>query len=320
MTKKKILVIGLGPVGGIFASHMANDGNLVYGVDIWEKHVAEIAKNGLRIEGKPKSKLVEACSHLDQLKEREFDYVIISVKTPNMARVIEQIKDLPGEFRVVSLQNGLDNEEYLADYFGKKRILRVAINYAGNITALGSAKISFFHKPNYVGCVCHDHNCDHAEEFARITTDAELDTKTTDDIKRFTWRKTILNAALSPPSALLGMLMDDLMTNEGTRNLAESLLKESIAVAKAVGYNYGDSFLKECMEYLSTAGPHKTSMLVDIESGNPTEIDFINGRVAFYAKRHNIPTPHNTSMTAMIKAKETVVYKEVEQKKRLLKN
>lgn len=316
MTKKKVLVIGLGPVGGIFAAFLANSGIHVYGVDIWEEHINEIKSNGLKIEGESPSKLVEACTYVNQLKEREFDYIVIAVKTPNMKNVINDIKDFPGEFRVVSLQNGLDNEEYLADYFGKKRILRVAVNYAGSITSFGNAKISFFHKPNYVGCICHQHGCNHADEFAQIVTEAGLDTETNNDIKRFTWQKTILNAALSPLAALLNMLMDDLMKNEGTRDLAEALLLEGISTAKAVGYDFGDDFLENCMKYLSTAGPHKTSMLVDMENCNPTEIDFINGRIVFYAKRHNIPTPNNICITSMIKAKELVAQREKTKKEK----
>jgi 2-dehydropantoate 2-reductase len=58
------------------------------------------------------------------------------------------------------------------------------------------------------------------------------------------------------------------------------------------------------MDYLSGAGHHKPSMLIDIEKGNPTEIDFINGKISEYGQRFNIPVPLHAALTALIKAKE----------------
>ena len=58
------------------------------------------------------------------------------------------------------------------------------------------------------------------------------------------------------------------------------------------------------MNYLSSAGHHKPSMLIDIENGNPTEIDFINGKIVAYGNKFNIPVPVNTAIYSLIKAKE----------------
>ena len=52
------------------------------------------------------------------------------------------------------------------------------------------------------------------------------------------------------------------------------------------------------------AGNHKPSMLIDIENGNPTEIDYINGKIAYHGNRLNVAVPLNTTMTALVKAKE----------------
>ena len=170
MIKRKIAVLGLGPAGGIFAAHLAAAGHMVYGVDIWAEHLHEIRKNGLRITNLTslQGRLQEVSSHLGQLGEKKFDYVVIAVKTPNMPAVVSYLKDFPGDFQVVVLQNGLDNEEYLIDFFPRERILRMAVNYAGNIVSPGVIKMNFFAGPNQVGCICAQRGCLHGEEIARL--------------------------------------------------------------------------------------------------------------------------------------------------------
>ena len=300
---KRFLIVGLGPIGGILAGHLAASGNEVYGVDIWQELIETIKKDGIHIKklATLQVNLHQVCLSTKDLKSQEFDYVVITVKTPYLKKVVPELSELKGEFRVVAFQNGLDNEEYLAEFFPRDRILRVVVNYAGNFISPGIITMSFFHKPNYVGGLNKDKN---GEELAQVLTDASLDTEFTEDIKRFTWKKTILNAILAPLSALLGMTMAEVMECDETRSMVELLFKESLAVAKKVGYDYGEDFYQQGMKYLSTAGHHKPSMLIDIEKGNPTEIDFINGRIAYYGDKFNVPTPYNTTITSLVKAKE----------------
>ncbi len=306
MKKYKILVIGLGPCGGIFSAYLASSGYRVYGLDVWEEHSEKIRNEGVKVTGLVSlhTPLQEVFTSLGDLSEIDFDYVIIAVKTPNMSGVLSKLKDIPGNFKVVVMQNGLDNEDYVASFFPKERVLRVAVNYAGNITAPGEIKMNFFQAPNHVGCACEENDCRHAEEIAAIMTDAGLHTAAVGDIKKYTWRKAILNAILAPVSALLEVTMADVMNNEGTRKLVESLIRESIEVAKAAGYDYGEDFFDVCVGFLLKAGRHKPSMLIDIENGNPTEVEYINGKIAFHGNRLHVPVPYNTTMNALVKAKE----------------
>jgi len=304
--KKKFMVIGLGPIGGIFACHLKSAGHMVCGIDIWEDHIRRIQDDGIRIE-----KLVNLHHRLDEvhtrvqdLDNRKFDYVVVSIKTPYMDSIIIDLKKFTSDFNIVSLQNGIDTEEHLGKFFDADRVIRIVVNYAGNITAPGIIGMAFFHKPNYVGGMMTSRPCQPAIDLAHILDSVGLETEYTPDIKKFTWKKTILNSILAPLSALLGMTMAEVMTCGETRSMVEMLLKESLKVADHMGYNYGDSFFQQSMDYLSGAGHHKPSMLIDIEKGNPTEIDFINGKIAEYGQRFNIPVPLHTAITALIKAKE----------------
>ena len=47
----KIAVIGAGAMGSIYASFLAKNNNDVLAIDLWEEHLHEIKKNGLRVSG-----------------------------------------------------------------------------------------------------------------------------------------------------------------------------------------------------------------------------------------------------------------------------
>ncbi len=63
-------------------------------------------------------------------------------------------------------------------------------------------------------------------------------------------------------------------------------------------------FLQECLDFLLKAGDHKPSMLIDIERGRPTEIDFINGQIGSRSHLHDVPAPTHSTILALVKAKE----------------
>lgn len=304
--KKKFLVIGLGPIGGIFACHLSAAGHEVTGIDIWKDHIKQVRRQGIHIEKLVtlQASLKEVHTDLESITEKSFDYVVISIKTPYMADLIPEIKKLKDGFMVVSLQNGIDNESHLAGFFRPDRVLRIVVNYAGNMTSPGEISMSFFHKPNYIGGVSQETDPEPARELARLLSAASLDTEHVQDIRKYTWKKAILNSVLAPISALLGMTMAEVMTCGETRSLVEQMLTEGLAVAGQLGFDYGENFFQQSLDYLSGAGHHKPSMLIDIEKGNPTEIDYINGKIAEYGKKFNLPVPLNATITSLIKAKE----------------
>lgn len=306
---RKVLIVGLGAIGGILACHLSASGHRVSGVDVLSERCDAIREAGINIEKLTTlhANLHEVNCCLSDLKDQDFDYVIIAVKTPYMEAAANEVKKLDGDFKVVSFQNGLDNEELLAQHFDRDRILRFVINYGGNIVSPGNVSMSFFNKPNYVGGLNPPIICENTREFAKLISDASLVTECAEDIKMLTWKKTILNAVLAPISALLKFTMAEIMSCAETRSLVELLFKEGLAVAKCEGYDYGEEFFQQGMNYLSNAGHHKPSMLIDIENGNPTEIDYINGKIVNYGKKHDVPVPVNTAIYSLIKAKE--IYK-----------
>ena len=312
MDKYRFGIVGVGPVGSIMAAHLAKAGHNVTLVDILRAHMDEIKTNGLSITGFKEMNVpfsrANLCYGIDEMSGKDVDVVFISVKASVLPQILPILKQVakPG-MTFISLQNGLDNEDLIADVFGKENTLRIVVNYAGNLIDNGRVRMSFFNAPNYIGMI--DSVAEKkARTLAEVITAADLETAFTSDIKKYEWEKIILNAALSPVCALTRRTMKQMMEFEDTRGLAEAVLCEGIEVAKANGIYFESGFLEHCMGYLDKAGHHRTSMHVDIEKKNPTEISFINDKIVKYGKAKGIPTPYNSTIVSLIRGSELPEY------------
>jgi len=205
--------------------------------------------------------------------------------------------------RFIVCQNGLDNEECLAETFNPDNVLRIVINYGGSQMGDGNIYMSFFNPPNYIGAMSPEGE-PLARILAKMLTESGLETRFTTDIKKYEWEKVVLNAALNPVCALTRKPMKDMMDFELTELLAEELLREGIVVAEAAGITFDAGFLEHGIQYLKNAGYHRTSMHQDILRQLPTEIDWISSKIVEWGRTHDIQTPYNFVIAALIKGLE----------------
>jgi 2-dehydropantoate 2-reductase len=310
MAKHKIGIIGAGPVGSIMAAYLAQIGEKIFLVDLKEELISAVEKNGITITGKDTefTTRVHGTSNVTaSLSRFDPDLIFITVKSNYLDPLLEEIKMIykPGQ-KMLVIQNGIDNEDIIAEKFGPDAVMRFVINYAGMIVEPGVIKLSFFHPPNYLGVVSRNNEA-LGKEISGFLTQAGLETQFVQDIKKFEWKKTILNAALMPVCATTGLTMKEAMATEETRYLCEQILNECIEVAKKVGYEYGDDFFENSLAYLSGAGHHKPSTSLDLEAGNP--IEYIFQPIIDYGKKMGTPTPFLESLTKVMQTLESQIRK-----------
>ena len=305
MAKNKIGIIGAGPVGSIMAAYLARHGEEVYLIDIREDLISAVDRNGITLTGAGEhfsARVKGTGSFAAGLERLHVDYIFLAVKFIFMETLLEEIKLFykPGQ-KLLVMQNGIDNEDLVAEKFGKENVLRLVVNYAGMIEKPGTVKVSFFNPPNYLGTLTPK-NKPLAKEMAGFITDSGLETEPVPDIKKYEWKKTILNAALMPVCATTGLTMKEAMCLEETRFLCEQILAESIQVAQKMGFHYGEDFFETALSYLSRAGQHKPSTSLDLEAGNPVE--YIFQPIIDYGKKKNTPTPFLESLTKVMRTLE----------------
>lgn len=140
---------------------------------------------------------------------------------------------------------------------------------------------------------------DLAPTFNRAGLKAPLRTRIRADI----WVKLWGNLAFNPISALTRATLESICQYPLTRELARNMMTEAQTIAESLGIEFGIT-LEQRINGAEKVGAHKTSMLQDIETGRPTEVDAIVGAVTELGRLTNIPTPHTDAIYASVKLLE----------------
>lgn len=306
MDSLSVAVVGAGPVGSIIAAHLIESGAEVVVCDISETRIEALGRHGIVLQNTIQKTVPvrETINRIRDLDRYDLDLVIYSLKCPFLIRALEETVDIDtGEFFLLSAQNGIGTETDIASKFSRERTLRMVINFAGNLSE-EAVNVTFFNPPNYTSAL-EEGGKEMEGRFVKLLNSAGLATESSDNLPVHVWRKAILNIALSPLSAITGETMSAVMSFPPTARLTEDIIRESVKVAEAEGIDLGRAFLESAMDYLNKGGDHKPTMLVDIENRMPTEIDYLNGKVEEYGRRHGIPTPLNSAMSAVVKFLES---------------
>jgi 2-dehydropantoate 2-reductase len=307
MKPKTIGIIGAGPVGGILGAHLLSAGHTVMIVDSWKDHIEHIRTNGLNITGREELRIQPAhlSDSLEALDAIAPEFVFFCTKACDLENVVSGISRRLKESETVfiSAQNGIDTEQIIAERIERSRVLRAVISYAGNLVGPGEIRETFFTAPNYLGWL-NEGGAESCRVAAEMVSASGLATEATGEIRRFAWRKSILNTCTMSIAAVTGMNMQEMVNFPPTAHLVELLLRESIAVAEANGYDYGPGFIETVRDFNMHAGPHRPSMLVDLENGRKTENGVLIRRIAEYGERKGVPVPLHRTMANLIDALE----------------
>ena len=303
---KSFAIIGAGCVGSIVAAFLAKAGYEVTLCDVFPDLLKQATDPGILIEGAEnfQQKVARTCTNIDDLAKFKPDVIFIMVKANALPLIASAIKEFQREgMYVVSWQNGIDTELVLADALGKKAVMRAVVNYGCGLVKPGHVTMAFHHPPHYI------QELDPSSKDATIGIAAALSkgglaTERVDDIVSKVWYKGILNSCMNPVCAVTGYTMSQAMGDPIVFQVVDALVKECVKIARANEIQLGWNFYNEAIEYMSTAGNHKPSMLIDIENKRRTEVDFMNGKFMEYGQKAGIETPYNTIIRSLVKALE----------------
>ena len=304
--KIKIGVIGLGPVGMVLSVHLQEAGLDVAICDLDKIKVSLIKSNGIVLEGEINKKAVfkNIYSSISDFDDFSPDLLFVCLKTTHLPSAMKEIDKLSNvSMGVICAMNGIDVEKMVSKVIGESRTLRMVINFAGNQTTSNTTKVTFFNPPNYIASI-DDSRKSQIDELSDSLGKVGLETKAISsfELLKCVWEKTILNASLSALCGVGRMTMKEAMNNTDTVELVENIIEEAIEVAAAEKIKFDDDFVRKCLRYLGKAGHHFPSLAVDLLNNRPTEIDYLNGKIVEYGRKHYIRTSLNLTFTNMVKA------------------
>jgi 2-dehydropantoate 2-reductase len=300
----RVCVVGCGAVGSLFAAHLAQlDDVEVWAYDLAQAHVDAINAHGLKLSGA--ADLVgRVRATTDPAELPPCDYGIVATKSMHTASAVAATARAFEDGAVCSVQNGAGNEELIAEHV--REVIRGTTFPAGHVVAPGHVAMDtrgdtqigpFEPQPAPMAKV---------RELADACTRAGMPTHALEDARGAQWRKLIFNAASNAIAALTALTHGRISELEPTRWLAEAVMAEGRAVSDAQGIVL-DSDPVELFHWAArkeVAYDHKPSMLQDVEAGQPTEIDFLNGAIVTFGERHGVGAPLNRALTALVKGIE----------------
>jgi 2-dehydropantoate 2-reductase len=299
----KIAIIGCGAVGSLFAAHLAKAGEAeVWAYDVWREHVEAIQKSGLRISGAAQlTARLNATSDPRQLPH--CNYGIVATKAIHTKTAIAQVAHAFDENSAVcSVQNGVGNEEILAEYV--KCVIRGTTFPAGHPIAPGH--IGFDIKGDTWIGPFEPTNTPYGkvEELAGFISRSGMNTIPLPDARGAQWTKLIFNAATNPVGALTLLHHGAAARFTPTGQLFNDLIAEGEAVAAKLGIKLHGDPRQLVQKGASAPGKHRASMLQDVLANRQTEVDFMNGAIAQWGEKVGVRTPLNRALWQLMKGLE----------------
>ena len=300
----KILIVGCGAIGGLFATALSKAAD-VTGFDANAEHVAAVKRDGLRVTGKsPRVARFAITGNVDDLRGKNFDAIFFLIKSKATAAVLAQLRPvLAGNPVLVTVQNGMGNAEVLLDVPGAI-VARGATMNAGRYVEPGVVE-NLIEGKTWLGPTRG--SVDEIAALGATMNAAGMVTEIVADPMGAVWSKFVFNCVMNPLGALM---MGD---NAARHNVAEmrALTDDMAAECMAVIEALGGRFAFPPMEFVAKirAGEvplskHAGSMALDIAHGAPTEIDELTGFIVREGDRLKIPVPNCRTVARLVKGLE----------------
>ena len=300
----RICVVGCGAVGSLFAAQLALlDDVEVWAYDLAQDHVDAINRDGLRLTGAG-----ELVGHphatCDATELPPCDFGILATKAMHTEPAIRATAHAFANGCVATVQNGLGNEEAIAAH--AERVIRGTTFPAGKLLAPGVVQWDVKGDTTFGPFEDRPAPFAEVERLADACTRAGMPAQAVADARGPQWRKVIFNAATNPLGALTGLTHGRVCEQPPLRRLVTQLVDEGKAVAAAQSIQL-DADPEELIDYAArpeVAYGHKASMLQDVEARRQTEVDYLNGGIAGFGRKHGVPTPGHDAIWALVKGVE----------------
>lgn len=296
----KIAVMGAGGIGGYVGGRLAEAGEDVHLI-ARGAHLAALRKDGLRVETPDDSFDIPGISATDEPADIGVaDVVFFAVKLADTEAAAARLAPLIGpRTKVVTIQNGIDSADMIARYIDAGAVAAGTIYLAAYIKEPGV--ITFpggFEKIHFDG-----QNGDPVlAGFAAACNRAKgISGEISEEPERLLWNKFVGLCAFSAITAVSRMPLGVLRENTETSDLYQQLLREGMAVARARGFDFAEDYFQAMVEiFKKQPETMKSSLLVDIEAGKPTELAWLSGRMHQLGHALDVATPaHSVIQSAL---------------------
>lgn len=296
----KVTVIGAGGVGGYFGGRLAQGGAdvtfLARGA-----HLEALRSEGLRVRSVRGDFTVPARATDDPAAVGPADHVLVTVKSYDTDRILPMLPSLVGEgTAVVSLQNGVDNEERLAEAVGADRVVGGAAYIFATIAEPGVIE----HTGGPANVVVGEWRGGTSRRVAGLVAAfraADVPAEESADIRAVLWSKFAFICAQAGVTAAVRLPIGEIRSRPAGRRLFRDLAAEVCAVAAADGVSLPEDLPDKTLGFADALDPGSTSSLHhDLVHGHRMELDALLGEVVRRGDRLGVAVPASRALYGVL--------------------
>lgn len=314
----RFAVVGAGAIGAFAGAMLARSGEDVTLI-ARGPHLRAIQEHGVRVRGSLGEFEARPAATDDPAAVGAVDVVLLTLKAHSLTEMAPRLATLIGpETCVVSAQNGIP-WWYFYRHGGEWEGTHLETVDPGGVTSRS------IDPSRVIGCVVYPSTIivepgvvEHIEgtrfaigepdgsksERCRRIADAfikaGLRCPIRTDIRHDMWVKLMGSVAFNPISALTRATLAEIVQCPETRELATAIMAEAEAVARRLGIDMGIS-IEQRLDGAEKVGHHKTSMLQDVETGRPPELEAIVGAVVELGNKMGLALPCTKAVYACVK-------------------
>jgi 2-dehydropantoate 2-reductase len=289
---QKVGVIGPGAIGGTVAAWLG------------QKHEVFVAARTsfeeLRVETPTGVLVTRPFVLTDPERAYPVDWLLCATKAydaPAAASWLAHARR--SETPLAVLQNGVEHVERFAPHVPRERILPVVVDCSAERVASGHilqrSRGTLLVPAGELG-----------RAFVELFSHTELVVATTEDFVTEAWKKLCLNAGGAVSAVLAGPT--NVARHVGVAGFIRGVVLECVRVGRAEGARLSDELVDEIVERQASAADGSfNSLSRDRRAGRPMEIDARNGVIVRLGRKHDLSTPLNEMLVALLEASERLI-------------
>ncbi len=299
MKIQSVAILGAGAVGSYVIWGLSQKTDIRLGVLAEGERAERLSQEGCLING-----TVYRPEVWNPGDAGEIDLLIVSLKYGSLPGALESIKAMVGDHTtVMSLMNGVDSEEIIAQQVGEEHVITSLIKVASHREGKGYC----FNPDTTLGIIFGElaapFKSERVQAIENLFADTGIHYRSSEMIREELWSKFRLNVCNNLPQAILGAgvgCYSDSVHMEAISN-GLRLELEQIALAKGIDMSRLEAASGHGSKVPASA---RYSTLQDLDAGRHTEIDMFSGALMRMGAQLGIPTPYNEYTYHMIKALE----------------
>ncbi len=301
----KIAVVGSGALGLYYGAMLQRAGHDLH--FLLRSDYQAITRDGLQVRSiNGDFHLPHVNGYRDSAAIGPVDLVLVGLKTFANDALVELVRPLLGTATaILTLQNGLGNEELLAKAFGAERIIGgVAFlcsnrGEPGEVLHLGEGRIRLGEFS--AGLTTR------AEHFAELFSAAAVPCQPVADLTRIRWEKLVWNIPFNGLCALSGKDVTELLGHAPSRALIAEMMTEVIAAANRQQLQEqidGPAFIDHMLKMTDLMDHYQPSMMIDRIERRPLELEAIYGIPLRRAAAAGVPMQRVAMLHALLELGE----------------